>query len=307
MTEKTDFLQTTAIADIECRHNQSLRDYSTWRIGGTVKSLFLPKNEKELAFLLKKAAVAGIALPIIGQGSNILFSDEGLEQAVCLKLMQQISWQGDTVYVQAGVPLGALVGQCAQREWRDLNFAAGIPGSVGGAAAMNAGCFGKEISENIVSIEALNNLGERFSLKREECGFAYRTSRFLKGDLVIAGVSLKLKEKDDRESIFSQLEEFRQRRLKTQPYEYPNCGSVFKNPPNESAGRLIEQAGLKGYRIGDAQISEKHANFIVNLGQARASEVLALIKYVKKIIWEKYRIILEPEVKFMGFTDNQLK
>lgn len=303
MTE-SEFLKEITNAEIGYKREQSLRNYSTWRIGGTVQYLLLPRNEDELAHILRLAHKYNIELPIIGQGSNILFSDQGLEAAICLKAMQKVAWQDNQMYAAAGVPLGAVVMEAVERGFADIAYAGGIPGSIGGAVAMNAGCFGHEISENIIEVQAVNARGEKMIFSRDECAFAYRTSRFLTEEIIVSGTSFKFGVRADKESILRALEEFRQRRLNTQPYEYPNCGSVFKNPTHESAGRLIQEAGLKGVRMGDAQISEKHANFIVNLGQAQAEDVLSLIKLVQKTVWEKYQIELKPEVKFLGFSEE---
>ncbi len=301
---KANFLSEINDAQIEYKTKQSLTGYSTWQIGGEAQVIFFPKNTVELATILKKSEQD---IPLIGQGSNILFSDEGLEWAICLKNMREILWEDNTVSVAAGVPLALLAKQAARRGFSDLAALGGIPGSIGGAVVMNAGCFGSEISELIESVECLSKDGEIIKLKKEECGFSYRKSLFSDKGLTVSAVQLVCRKPADTTEVLAMMEEYRQKRLATQPYEYPNCGSVFKNPPQESAGRLIEQAGLKGYSVGDARVSEKHANFIINRGVANAADVCELINYIRRVIYEKYDIELQTEVKFMGFANDPLK
>lgn len=301
---KANFLSELKDAQIEYKTKQSLAGYSTWQIGGEAQVIFFPKNTAELATILKKSEQA---IPLIGQGSNILFSDEGLEWAICLKNMREILWEDNTVSVAAGVPLALLAKQAAQRGFSDLAALGGIPGSIGGAVVMNAGCFGSEISELVETVECLNKDGEIIKLKKEECGFSYRKSLFSDNGLTVSKVQLAFQKFAEPAEVLAMMEEYRQKRLATQPYEYPNCGSVFKNPPQESAGRLIEQAGLKRYSVGDAQVSEKHANFIINRGAASAADVCELISYIRQVICEKYDIKLQTEVKFMGFANDPLK
>lgn len=301
---KANFLSEIKDAQIEYRTNQPLDSYSTWQIGGLAKVVLWPKNTVELATILTKAAQS---IPLIGQGSNILFSDDGLEWAICLKNMREILWGDNAVTVAAGVPLSLLAKQAAERGFSDLAALGGIPGSIGGAVVMNAGCFGSEISELVETVECLSKDGEIIELKKEQCDFSYRKSLFSDNELIVSKVKLVFKKSAEPMQVLQLMDDYRQRRLLTQPYEYPNCGSVFKNPPNESAGRLIEQAGLKGYRVGGAQVSEKHANFIVNRGAANAADVCTVIKYIRRVIQEKYNINLQTEVKFMGFANDPLK
>lgn len=301
---KANFLSEIKDAQIEYKINQPLNSYSTWQIGGEAQVIFFPKNTTELATILKKSEQD---MPIVGQGSNILFSDDGLEWAICLKNMREILWEDNTVLVAAGVPLALLATRAAQRGFGDLAALGGIPGSIGGAVVMNAGCFGSEISELIENVECLTKDGKIIELKKEQCCFFYRKSCFLDNELTVSKVRLAFKKAAEPAEVLAMMEEYRQKRVATQPYEYPNCGSVFKNPPNESAGRLIEQAGLKGYRVGDAQVSEKHANFIINLGAARAIDVCELIRYIRSTIRKKYNLELQTEVKFMGFANDPLK
>ena len=306
MTELERFIAEAEDCGIEMKRNQPLSQFSTWRIGGEAKVLFMPKEVGQVAEIVQIADRLGQRLEVLSFGSNILFSDEGMEAGICLRLLKDVEIDGDCVKAQAGVSLGYLANLLAQKGWADLAFACGIPGSLGGAAVMNAGCYGREIGQYIKAVQAVDEHGKIISLPKEECGFAYRRSRFMQEKMIVTAAELKVCEAKEVDLIRATLEEYRQRRKNSQPYEWPNAGSVFKNPPNDSAGRLIEGAGLKGLRVGDAQVSEKHANFIINLAQAKAGDVISLMKQVRSSVEEKYGVLLEPEVKFCGFKTNPL-
>ena len=306
MTELANFLAEIEKCGIEIRYNQPLSQFSTWKIGGKAKALLVPKNAEQVADIVRIAESMGQRTEILAFGSNMLFSDEGIDVGLFLRELKNVQIDGAIVTAQAGVSLGYLANLLAQKGWADLAFAAGIPGSLGGAVVMNAGCFGKEIGQYIQSVLAVDQNGQLVRLAKDECEFGYRMSRFAKERLIVLEAELKVSEADDVENIAQMLDEYRKKRTSSQPYEWPNAGSVFKNPPNDSAGRLIEGVGLKGFRIGDAQVSEKHANFIVNLSQAKAADVIALIKYIRQCVGEKYGVLLQPEVKFCGFGTNPL-
>lgn len=306
MTHPAKFSAEIEKNGIEVKYDQPLSQYCSWKIGGKAQILAVPKTAAETAVVLQTAAQLGQKIAILAQGSNVLFSDSGLEAGVLLRELKEINRQDDKVMVQAGVPLGYLAQSLAKQGWADLAFISGVPGSVGGAVVMNAGCYGQEISSVIQKVYAADLQGQSFVFSRDECRFGYRCSRFSTGQMVVLAAELDLSERQEPQMIMERMEQYRQRRLASQPYQWPNAGSVFKNPPNDSAGRLIEGAGLKGYRIGDAQVSEKHANFIINLAQARAEDVTRLMKHIRRCVWEKYQVQLQPEVKFIGFEQDPL-
>ena len=203
-----------------------------------------------------------------------------------------------TVQVGAGCGLGDLIYYCRKEELGGIEFLAGIPGTIGGAVVMNAGAFGKEISSRIVSIELMNSKAENELFERDQLNFSYRSCEIASGS-VIVGCSIKL-DKVPREEFSKLLRGYLRKRKETQPLEYPSAGSVFKNPPGDYAGRLIEASGLKGKKIGGAMISEKHANFIINTGGAKAKDVIALIKMARDTVKQKTKLELETEIKIIG-------
>lgn len=306
MSHQAEFAERLTQQGIEVRYEQPLKNYCSWKIGGTAQVLAVPKNADETAAVLKTADALGQKLEILAQGTNVLFSDSGIPSGMLLRELKEISWQDNKVTVSAGVSLGHLSRMAAQRGWADLAFISGVPGSIGGAVAMNAGCYGREIGSLVSRVYAVDRQGRSVVFSREECLFGYRQSRFKSGDEVVVSAELVMGQKQDPQEIAALIADYQQKRLSSQPYQWPNAGSVFKNPPANSAGRLIEQAGLKGYKIGDAQVSEKHANFIVNLGEAKAADVIALIKHIRRCVWEKYQVQLQPEVKFIGFVQDPL-
>jgi UDP-N-acetylmuramate dehydrogenase len=236
---------------------------------------------------------------LLGRGSNVLVSDEGVKGAVINleSALSNIQLQADLVLAEAGVWLQKFVDFCIQREFAGVEMLAGIPGTIGGAVVMNAGAHGGEISDHIVDVEVLRN-GQVKRIARADGEFSYRHSGF--ADDIVLSASFRLP-KGNKEELSKRRKEFILKRNDTQPLELPNSGSMFKNPPNTYAARLIEQAGLKGKRIGNAQISEKHSNFIVNLGNAQAADILQLVELARRTVYQNSGIQLELEVKLVGF------
>lgn len=296
---KEEFL-VTGIEEI--RENEPLSRHTTWKVGGPADLLIHPKTREQLEQAMSIIYQKKYPWRVIGRGSNLLVRDKGI-RGVVIKLDEGFDYlQIDGTIVTAGGAFSTVVlaTKTARSGLTGLEFAGGIPGNVGGAVYMNAGAHGSDISEVLVSAEVLLENGEWKRLSNEELKFSYRTSvlqKELKGIVTEATFQLQ---KGEAEEITAFLTQFKDRRRKTQPLQYPCAGSVFRNPPGDYAGRLIQEAGLKGYRIGDAQISELHANFIINRGQATAEDILSLIEYARDTIRKRYDIELEPEVLVIG-------
>lgn len=276
-------------------HNFPLQKLSTWRIGGLAEIVFWPQNEEELVKVWLQGKEKNIPLRFFGRGSNILFPDEGLPGLTIITTqLNQTQWDEEVVRVDAGRPLAALAQEAAARGLTGLEFGAGIPGTVGGAIVMNAGAHGGSIADILEQVKIMTFSGEVKVLDKEDLKFGYRQCSLRDQAIILEGV-LRLR-KGEKESIKGKMSEYLAKRKASQPLEYPNAGSVFRNPTGDSAGRLIERAGWKGKKYGDAQVSEKHANFIINLGNATAFQVQSLIEDIQRDVQEKYGVELKPEV-----------
>ncbi|HHY05766.1 MAG TPA: UDP-N-acetylmuramate dehydrogenase [Clostridia bacterium] len=283
---------------------EPLKKYTTWRVGGPADLLYRPTKVGECADVLQLAWQHQIPVTILGVGSNVLVADQGLKGLVVLtEGFRQIVWQENLVTVGSGVLLSHLSRLAAEKGLAGLEFAAGIPGSLGGAVVMNAGAYGDSLEQVIVSVKSLDLEGKPKTYEKAELALGYRDSIFKRRKELIVEIKLALQRGNIAE-IKAQMARCLNLRREKQPLEWPNAGSVFKNS-GQGAGRLIEGVGAKGWRVGDAQISEKHANFIVNLGEAKASEIMTLIKEVQKAVKEKYNVDLETEVVLWGFVDNR--
>lgn len=275
---------------------------STWRIGGPAELVYWPETTEELLSVWKHAKAAKVPVWLIGRGSNLLFPDEGLPGiTIVTTALQGIHWGDHSVLVEAGYSLARLAQEAGERGWSGLEFARGIPGSVGGAVIMNAGAHGCEISSQLMSVTVLRPDGTLKKLEREELQFAYRFCS-LRGRAWVIEIELTFSQ-GDREQILNVMKENLVRRSANQPLGKPNAGSVFRNPPGDSAGRLIEAAGWKGKSWGGVQVSEKHANFIVNTGEGKSKDVLSLIDAIISDVRIKYGITLQTEVD-SNFTVN---
>jgi UDP-N-acetylmuramate dehydrogenase len=281
-------------------HDQPLKKHTAFRIGGPADHLCVPKNVDELQEALRFAKERRLRVVVLGAGTNTLALDRGFRGMV-IKLagsLGGIELNRSRARVGAGVLLPRLMNRLAQKGLSGLEFLAGIPGSVGGAVVMNAGAWGKSIGERVEEVRVLDNKGRLKPLKKGELGFGYRRSRLQGRDWIVIEVALKLRRQKKR-LIKEKLQEYLARRKATQPLGIPNSGSIFKNPKGRFAGKLIEEAGCKGMRVGDAQVSAKHGNFIVNLGDAKARDVIKLMTRVQKAVSDKFKIMLEPEIKIM--------
>jgi UDP-N-acetylmuramate dehydrogenase len=286
----------------DVRVNEPLSRHTTWKVGGPADLLIYLRNKEELEQAMQVVYRHQIPWRVIGRGSNLLVRDGGI-RGVVFKLdegFNELKVDGTRVTAGGGYSTILLATMTSRQGMTGLEFAAGIPGNVGGAVYMNAGAHGSEISKVLHSATVLLETGEWVTLSNEEMEFRYRTSVLqtkLKGIVTEASFTLEYGERDE---IMSRLTSYKDRRRKTQPLQYPCAGSVFRNPPGDYAGRLIQEAGLKGFRIGDAEVSTTHANFIINRGNATAKNVLQLIEHIIQTIDEKYNIRLEPEVQVVG-------
>ncbi len=277
-----------------------LSSITSFKIGGNASFVIYPSTPDELAALSAFCSSVSIPSIVIGNGTNLLFSDSGYEGAVIVtSQIKDIKISGATVKVGCGASLTHLASVVSECSLTGLEFAYGIPGTVGGAVYMNAGAYGGEIKDVCVSVTVYDSeSGEIYDMKAEDCAFGYRESVFQIGDKIILGAKLVLSE-GDKSDICEKMNSLMQQRIDKQPLNYPSAGSVFKRYPGYFAGKLIEEASLKGYTIGGAQVSEKHAGFIVNIGNATASDVLALVDHIRKVIKENVGIELQTEVKYI--------
>jgi len=282
--------------------DEPMARYTWMKVGGPADFYIEPENRLELVALIEYLQTHQYPWFILGRGSNVLISDEGIRGAV-INIEQALSAlriDKGFVFAEAGVRLTKFVDFCVQNELAGVEMLAGIPGTIGGGVVMNAGAHGGEMSDHLVDVEVIRN-GTVQRIKKSDGHFSYRHSGFT--DDVVLGASFQLAH-GEREILSARRRELILRRNETQPLEHPNLGSMFKNPPDTYAARLIEQAGLKGKRIGNAQVSEKHANFIVNLGDARATDIVHLITMVRESVRQHAGIDLELEVKMVGFIDS---
>jgi UDP-N-acetylmuramate dehydrogenase len=292
------------VAGLTVKIDEPLARYTTMKIGGPADYFLDVETHQALIETLGLLDAHRIPICLVGKGSNVLVSDLGIRGAV-LRLggdFKRVSWReegaGALVDVGAAYAVTQLVREAARRGYAGLEFAEGIPGSVGGALVMNAGAYGSEMEKIVEVVEGATVNGEAIRFRRDEMVFTYRDSHLPSGTIVTA-VRLRL-EKKDAEDLGTKVRELVSKRKQSQPTGYPNSGSMFRNPPGDFAGRLIEAAGLKGRRIGRAEISARHANFMVNLGGARAEDVKQLMDLARSEVKQKFGVELFPEVKFLG-------
>jgi len=280
-----------------------MEQYTTFRAGGRVAALCFVEKLSTLREIIAYLGDEGIPYLAVGKGSNLLVRDGGFPGAGLilkgdLATVERRTSGSQMILARGGLSLVELLNYCQHEGLGGLEFLAGIPGTVGGAVTMNAGAWGKEIAEAVVNVEMITNRGESVSKARSELDFSYRALAIPAGTVVV-GVEFALKS-EAPEIVADRVASYLRERKAKQPLEYPSAGSVFKNPPNDYAGRLIEMVGLKGRRAGGAMISEKHANFIVNTGGAKAADILGLMELARQKVMEKTGIALEPEIKVIG-------
>lgn len=288
------FLEDNKIKYLE---NESLKKHTTFKVGGDAKFIAMPESADEVVKLLRFLKKEDIKYYILGRGSNVIFRDEGFDGVIIKTAnMQNIEFIDDeTVYAQSGAVLNVLCKTLQEKSLAGLEFCYGIPGNVGGGLYMNAGAYGGEISSAVVEVEYIDENCTLQKIKVQDCNFAYRHSVFQEKNWFITGCTFKLN-KSDKDEILAFMEDIMQRRIAKQPLDKPSAGSSFKRPVGYFAAALIEQCGLKGCSVGDAQVSEKHSGFIVNTGNATCKDIVALAEYVEKVVLEKTGVTIEKEM-----------
>lgn len=281
--------------------NEPMCKHTTFKIGGKADFLVLPNSINKLISIIKLCIEKKIPYYIMGNGSNLLVSDKGFRGIIIqiYKNLNDIKIIEDKVYAQAGVLLSKLSKEIYEASLEGFEFASGIPGTLGGAIFMNAGAYGGEMKDIIEEATVISHQGDLITLSKEALELDYRSSILQKEDYIAISVILKLK-KGNQDTIKKTMEELNLKRKTKQPLEMPSAGSTFKRPKGYYAGKLIMDSGLRGFSIGDAQVSEKHCGFIVNKGNATCEDVKNLIKHIQKIVKEKFNVELETEVKFLG-------
>ena len=278
---------------------EPMSKHTTFKVGGNA-DIFVKVNEiEELKYVLQIIKQYNIPMYIIGNGSNLLVKDNGIRGIVLSIELDNLEISEDIITVGAGVKLIALAHKCAKCGLTGLEFASGIPGTIGGAVRMNAGAYGDEISSKIIETKYMDIDGNIYTINNEQHEFSYRNSVFTKNKNIILETKLKL-EKGDETQIKSKMEELKKSREEKQPLEYFSAGSTFKRGTDFITSKLIDEAGLKGFNIGDAEVSTKHAGFIINKGNAKAKDILEVIQYVKTKVKEKFGKDIELEIEIIG-------
>lgn len=285
--------------ELDARADEPMAGHTTFKIGGPARWILRPRNTAEAAQILRLCRREGIVPFYLGNGSNLLAADEGYGGVVLsTRRLEGLEEQAGRISAGSGVSLARLANFALERGLTGLEFAQGIPGSVGGGLRMNAGAYGGELAQVTEWVECLDGEGNLHRLDADQCEFSYRHSLFCRnGYLVVAGGFRLLS--GEKEAIRGRMEEYARRRREKQPLEFPSAGSTFKRPPGDYAAALIDRCGLKGLRIGDAQVSEKHGGFLVNRGNATAAEMLELMAEVRRRVREATGVTLEPEVELL--------
>lgn len=285
----------------EILFDEPLKDYTTWGIGGPADVLIKPSNEEELKNLLKFNHENEIKTTVIGLGSNLLITDKGIRGCVLVLSdnYDDIKIDGTTMTVLAGTSLNKAATTSIANHLTGMEEISGIPGTIGGAVAMNAGAYGREIKDVCVSVRAFDFAGNEYNFTNEEMNFSYRHSKIFEQDLIVSSATFKLLP-DSLDEALLKYEDYTNRRETKQPLDKKSAGSTFKRPEGSYASKLIDECGLRGYKIGDCQVSEKHCGFIINAGNATCKEMLEFIEEVAKIVYEKTGFTLEREVKLIG-------
>ena len=290
-----------------CLVDEPLKKHTTYGIGGPADLMVFPNNKEDLIRVIEIINENNIQLTILGSGSNILVSDNGIRGVVISlkKSLKEVNVNENILYAECGAMLGKIVRLAVRNNLIGLENLNGVPGTLGGALIMNAGAWGGEISENLVNVELINSKNELKKVPKKDINFSYRKSSFDKNDILLsAEFNLKKAEKNLIKENFSKAQSGR---TSSQPLDKRSAGSLFKNPRNNSAGKLLDNAGLKGFSIGGAKISEKHANFFINDGNASSNEMLQLIKKAHKEVKKQFDIDLSLEVKLIGFDADEIE
>lgn len=280
---------------------EPMKNHTTFRVGGPASFFVMPERLEEIQDIVALCRREKIPYYVMGNGSNILVSDKGYQGVIIqiYKEMSRVEVHQEALRVQAGALLSAIAGKALEAGLTGFEFAAGIPGTLGGACVMNAGAYGGEMKDVVKEVTVLTQEGKVLVLSDGELRFGYRTSVIAKAGYIVLGAVIQLK-KGDKPSIRAVMDELKERRIARQPLEYPSAGSTFKRPEGYFAGKLIEEAGLRGFQVGGAQVSEKHCGFVINKGQATAADVAELMSQVAHRVEETSGVKLEPEVKKLG-------
>ena len=283
------------------KKQELMSGHTTFRTGGPAEFFVTPDSAEMTARLIGLCKEEKIPYYMIGNGSNLLVGDRGIRGVVIQtqKEMQQIRTEGNVIRAQAGALLSKIAAEALANGLTGFEFAAGIPGTLGGACVMNAGAYGGEMKQVLREVTLLDASGMLCRMKTDELELGYRTSRIAKEGYIVLEAAIEL-EKGNPTSIRQTMDELKNRRAEKQPLEYPSAGSTFKRPEGYFAGKLIEDAGLRGFSVGGAQVSEKHCGFVINKEKATSADILELIEKVAEIVWDRFRVKLEPEVKMIG-------
>ena len=280
---------------------EAMSQHTTFKIGGPADYFLMPDKGEDVGRVIKICKEKEIPYFILGNGSNLLVGDGGYRGAVIqiYRNMSSVTVEGNEITAQAGALLSAVAAAAKNASLTGFEFAGGIPGTIGGAVVMNAGAYGGEMKDVLTEVTVMNAEGDMFTLPTEELELGYRTSIIKTAGYIVLEAKIRLKE-GDPEVIRETMKDLTIRRTTKQPLEYPSAGSTFKRPEGYFAGKLIMDSGLAGYQVGGAQVSEKHCGFVINAGDATARDVRTLMDNVRDIVYKKYGVTLEPEVKFLG-------
>lgn len=290
---------TSTIDESKIKVNESMKKHTSFKVGGNAKYFITATQVEDIKSVLKLAKEENIKLFILGNGSNVLFKEEEYNGIVLQIKLDDMQIENDRLIIEAGVKNAIIARKLLEKELSGFEFAAGIPGTIGGAIRMNAGAYCGEMKDIVTSVTYLDYETLRIKeITNEECNFSYRHSTFCENKNVIISTTLKL-QKNNKAEIETKMDEYMQSRKEKQPLEYPSAGSTFKRGKDFITAKLIDECGLKGYQIGGAQISEKHAGFIINKDNATATDIIRLIEYVKKTVYEKTGNIIELEIEII--------
>lgn len=289
------------LAEDYIKLKEPMKNHTTFRIGGEADYFVTPQTKEEVQAVAACCKKFEVPYYIIGNGSNLLVSDRGYRGVIIqiFKMMNQITVEDNLIIAQAGALLSAIAAKALENSLSGFEFAAGIPGTLGGACVMNAGAYGGEMKQVLKEVTVMDYQGRIDTLSVCELEMGYRTSRIAKENLIVLEAKIELEQGNSQE-IRSLMDELREKRVTKQPLEYPSAGSTFKRPEGYFAGKLIQDSGLRGFSVGGAQVSEKHCGFVINKDQATAADVEELMRQVSAKVKEKFGVTLEPEVKRLG-------
>lgn len=281
--------------------DEPMKKHTTFRIGGPADYFLVPEDKEQVQRITAICKEENVPYYIIGNGSNLLVSDKGYRGAIIqiYKEMSRMDAEGTVIKAQAGVSLSKIANEALKEGLTGFEFAAGIPGTLGGACVMNAGAYGGEMKDVLLDVTVLTPEGEMLTIQKENLELGYRTSIIARKNYIVLEASIELQHGDKKE-IKARMDELKEKRTGKQPLEYPSAGSTFKRPEGYFAGKLIQDAGLRGFQVGGAQVSEKHCGFVINKDNAAASDIVELMKQVADKVEDKFGVRLEPEVKRLG-------